>query len=190
MSQVNIAIQFDQQELDALANAIRIADLGVSRAVANLVEHAIAAGDALLRAKAKVGHGNWLRYLKEKCDLSEAKAERYMRIARDRDVVKANSSCVQNLSLAHALRLIDAEKRKSQPQAPSGPKAPKTAKAADPLNSLAWSDASPTQRTKFLRAVGRDAILAAAPSDWDFAGDVLHTVPKEALYEEIRCRRE
>ena len=192
MPQTNIAIQSAQQELDALANTIRIADLGVARAVANMVEHALTAGDALIQAKAKAGHGNWLRYLKEQCDLSEDKAERYMRVARDRDVVEANSAHVRNLSLAQVLRLIDAEKRKSQPQAPGGPKAPKTAKivkAPDPLNSLAWSDASPTERQAFLDKVGRAALLAIIPPAWDVVGEVLRTVSDETLFAEVARRK-
>ena len=192
MPQTNIAIQSAQQELDALANTIRIADLGVARAVANMVEHALTAGDALIQAKAKAGHGNWLRYLKEQCDLSEDKAERYMRVARDRDVVEANSAHVRNLSLAQVLRLIDAEKRKSQPQAPGGPKAPKTAKivkAPDRLNSLAWSDASPTERQAFLDKVGRAALLAIIPPAWDVVGEVLRTVSDETLFAEVARRK-
>ena len=192
MPKTDIAIQSAQQDLDALAHTIRIADLGVDRAVANMVEHALTAGDALIQAKAKAGHGNWLRYLKEQCDLSEDKAERYMRVARDRDVVEANSAHVRNLSLAEVLRLIDAEKRKSQPQAPGGPKAPKTAKIAkapDRLNSLAWSDASPTERTNFLRAVGLNAILAAAPSDWHLQELILSDIGDKALIAEVARRK-
>jgi Protein of unknown function (DUF3102) len=196
MSEANIAIQFAQQELDALANTIRTADLGVARAVANMVVHAIAAGDALLQAKTKVGYGNWLKYLKDKCDLSEDRAERYMRLARGRGVLEADSARLRNLSLAQALRLVDEHRRKSQPDAPSvhAYKAlcneieVKSRQQSDRLSSLAWSNASPIQRTKFLRDVGLDPILAAAPSDWDLGGEVLRTVPKEALFDELRRR--
>jgi len=168
-----LAIPSAQQELETLAQTIRTADQGVTHAAANLVEHALAAGDALLRAKAKVGYGNWLRYLKDKCDLSEDRAERYMRLARGRDVIEANSARVRNLSLTQALRLIDEHERKSQPRESDSRKAPKAAKAADRLSSLAWSNASPAERTRFLEAVGRDAILAAVPSDWDLRARIL-----------------
>jgi hypothetical protein len=162
-----------QQELEALAQTIRSADQGVLHAAVNLIEHALAAGEALIQAKAQVGHGNWLKYLKDKCDLGEDRAERYMRLARGRDVLETNSARVRNLSLTQALRLIDEHERKSQPRETDSRKAPKAAKAVERLNSLAWSNASPTERTRFLEAVGRDEILAAVPSDWDLRARIL-----------------
>ena len=55
MSQVALAIPSVQQELEALALTIRTADQGTAEAAANLIEQALTAGDALLKAKAKVG---------------------------------------------------------------------------------------------------------------------------------------
>ena len=184
MAQAILAIPSAQQELETLADVIRTADQGVAHAAANLIEHALAAGDALLQAKAKVGYGNWLQYLKNKCDLSEDRAERYMRLAQGREVLEADSARVRNLSLAQALKLIDGNKRKSQPRESGGRKVPKTVKAAERLNSLAWSDASPADRTKFLEAVGVDALLAAVPSGWDLRARMLREASLEELWLE------
>jgi hypothetical protein len=42
---------------------------------------------------------------------------------------------------------------------------------------------------RFLKAVGRDAILAAAPSDWDLPTRMLREATPEALLAELRRRQ-
>ena len=103
------------QDLDKFAATIRAADQGVTNATTNLIENALAAGDALLKAKEKIGHGNWLPWLRDACDLSEDRAERYMRIARGRAVLEANSACLRNLSLTGAVNLIKEQERNGSP---------------------------------------------------------------------------
>jgi hypothetical protein len=44
-------------------------------------DHAIAAGHALIEAKALVAHGEWLAWVKEHCGFSERTAQIYMRLA-------------------------------------------------------------------------------------------------------------
>ena len=79
----NSAAVDERADLAALAATVRTAHAGVTLAATNLVEHALAAGDALIAAKAAlkidVGHGHWLAWLKNECDLSEDRAERYRR---------------------------------------------------------------------------------------------------------------
>jgi hypothetical protein len=159
--------------LGELATTIRVADQGVAQTAAYVIELALTAGDALLKAKVKIGHGNWLFYLKNQCDLSEDRAERYMRIARGRTVLEANSARMRNLSLTAALKLIERSKRASEDSRPKAgrEKAPKITKAVKTgsrqLNSLAWSDASPDERARFLNTIGKPAVLAAAPPGWN-----------------------
>ena len=186
MAQAALAVQ---QDLDALAQTIRSADQGVAHAVNNMVTAALTAGDALIQAKAQVEHGGWRRYLKDSCDLSEDRAERYMRLARGRDVIEANSARVRNLSLTQALKLVDEHERKFQPRVSDSPKAPKAAKAVERLNSLAWSNASPAERTQFVEAVGLDALLAAAPSSWDLQELLLCDISTAALLAEVARRK-
>jgi hypothetical protein len=172
MAQAALAIPSVQQDLETLAHVIRTADQGAAHAVANMVEHALTAGDALIQAKAKVGHGNWLKYLRDECEIGADSAERYMKLARGREVLEANSARMRNLSITQALKLIDGNKQKSQPR-PAAPKPTKAVKAAERLTSLAWSTASPADRTRFLEGVGLDAFLAAVPPDWDLRARIL-----------------
>ena len=79
-----LAISPTPRDLDALAQTIRTAHQGVAAAVSDMLGAAFEAGEALLKAKAKVGHGCWLGWLKTECDLRERTAERYMRLARGR----------------------------------------------------------------------------------------------------------
>jgi Protein of unknown function (DUF3102) len=97
--------------LDELAATIRTADQGVAQTATYIKELALAAGDALLKAKEKLEHGKWLPWIKEKCDLSERRAQRYMHLAENRAVLEANPTCVSDLTLAQAERLIKESKR-------------------------------------------------------------------------------
>jgi len=45
-------------------------------------EHAIAAGKLLIEAKGLIGHGRWLAWLREHCQVSARTAQTYMQIAR------------------------------------------------------------------------------------------------------------
>jgi Protein of unknown function (DUF3102) len=54
-----------EPDLTTLAATIRTAHQGITHAATNLVEQALAAGDTLIEAKAKVGHGHWLPWLKQ-----------------------------------------------------------------------------------------------------------------------------
>jgi Protein of unknown function (DUF3102) len=55
-------------------------------AVEASIEHAIKCGELLIEAKAMLNkHGEWLPWLHEHCELSERTAQRYMRIARNKN---------------------------------------------------------------------------------------------------------
>jgi hypothetical protein len=157
MHTVNNTPTTPQQDnsLADLAEKIRTSIRAGALAAANFLEHAMAAGDALIVAKTKVGHGGWLKFLRD-CDLGDDRAEKYMTVARGR--AELNSARARNLSLSAALRLL---KPKSSP---SG----KKAKKATPLvlNSLAWSMASPEERRRFLDAIGLMPLLEALPPAW------------------------
>jgi hypothetical protein len=75
------------------ANSNYLTDLGVriNEAHTRAIEHAgkaigyaIACGDMLLEAKAKVPHGQWLPWLRNNITFSERSAQGYMRIAQRR----------------------------------------------------------------------------------------------------------
>jgi Protein of unknown function (DUF3102) len=111
------------------ASVSRFAHLAAgANAAQNFLEHALAAGDALIHAKEQVQHGGWLPWLKL-CGLSADTAERYMKLARHR--AELNSAGVRNLSLSVALRLI------GKPQSTNS-KPKKKTKLATSFNALAW----------------------------------------------------
>jgi hypothetical protein len=90
-----------------LAARIQVEHMAVADALKDSVRHAIAAGEMLIEAKAKVGHGQWLPWLAS-CGVSERNAQRYMRLARHRDVIEANPTCVSDLGINGALALLTA----------------------------------------------------------------------------------
>src|SRR5262249_60382448 len=90
-------------ELEELAAVIRKNHDDALSSLKLAVMHAITAGEALIEAKARVKHGEWLPWLAEHCDLSERTAQGYMRLARA-PLEKRN--CVGDLPLRAALRAL------------------------------------------------------------------------------------
>ncbi|HEY7297224.1 MAG TPA: DUF3102 domain-containing protein [Xanthobacteraceae bacterium] len=156
-SRANFKPTAEIDDLDALAKEVCRHLTASANAAQNFLEHALAAGDALIRAKEQIKHGDWLKWLKS-CDLSADTAERYMKLARHR--AELNYAGVRNLSLSVALRLI------AKPQsANSKPK--KKTKPATSFDALAWwTNASQKERSHFLEGVGLKPLLAAIPPAW------------------------
>jgi hypothetical protein len=151
------------QDLEERAERVRKCLLLVSTAVENYLEHALATGDELIRNKAEIPHGGWLEWLRT-CDLTEDTAGRFMRLARHRAELTANSARVRNLSLTAALKLI-AKPKQDCPLSSS--KAKKSSKPASSFDALAWwSAAAPEERRHFLDGVGSNPLLAAIPPTW------------------------
>jgi hypothetical protein len=92
--------------LAELATRIKSLHAQVVDAGKNVVRKAIEAGLALIDAKRQVGHGNWLRWLKDNCELSDRTAEVYMTCARNRQRLEAIIATAANMTLAAALREI------------------------------------------------------------------------------------
>jgi hypothetical protein len=100
----------------AAAGSNTLADLAVRinaeheaacAAIKSGAEHAMAAGDLLIKAKAELKqHGAWLPWLKQNCKMSERTAQLYMRMARNREAIEAKSATVADLSLRGAMAVI------------------------------------------------------------------------------------
>src|SRR4029077_882333 len=73
--------------------------------------------------------------------------------------IEANQQRVADLTVNAALRLLKPKTTRAAPRRKLKPI------AAGALNSLAWSDAAPEARVKFIDAVGLQALFAAAPID-------------------------
>jgi hypothetical protein len=68
--------------LEELASKIRAEHAQVNESVGNGILHALAAGRLLLEAKSALGHGRWLAWLEQNCDLPPRTAQGYMRLAK------------------------------------------------------------------------------------------------------------
>lgn len=78
-------------------------------------EHAIAAGKLLIEAKGLVGHGWWLAWLREHCQVSPRTAQTYMQIAR----LAPDAQRVADLPLRRAalqLQRLDRDARRQAQQ--------------------------------------------------------------------------
>jgi Protein of unknown function (DUF3102) len=170
------AAQVPVNNLDQLAGAIRDAHVAVGHAARNVLEHAMAAGDALHAAKKQVKHGQWLAWLKRQCDLSDRQAERYMTLAAARQELTANSTRVSDLSLRGALQLL---KSPPKPEASAAPlKPPSKPPPSKPPSSAKlkwsgrhdatawWMQASLEERQRFVDGIGRKQWLEAIPPSW------------------------
>jgi hypothetical protein len=94
--------------LPDLAARINEQHAGVLGSLQTALSHAMDAGDLLLEAKDKAGHGNWLPWLKANAPLlSERTARHYMRLARGREEL-AKSANVADLTVSGALDLLTA----------------------------------------------------------------------------------
>jgi hypothetical protein len=141
-------------DLVVLATAVRTAHAAVAISARHVFEHAMAAGDALLAAKAALPHGQWRQWLDRHCRLSERHAQRYMLLARKRAILETNPTRVADLSVRGALRLL------------KGQGAPTSTPTRSKLSVAAWSAASPEVRRQFLDEIGLTSLLDAVPPGW------------------------
>jgi len=90
--------------LEDLAGWIREAHREAQGAFAHALDRAMAAGELLIEAKARLGHGTWLPWLQGACAIPERTAQAYMRLARNREQLK--SATVADLGVRDALALL------------------------------------------------------------------------------------
>jgi hypothetical protein len=98
-----------------LAARIKIEHEATADSLKSSVEHAMAAGDLLIEAKAQLKHGQWLPWLTEHCAMSERTAQLYMRTAKNRATIEIhirNGVADLNLNQAAALLMLTSDVRK------------------------------------------------------------------------------
>ena len=66
------------------------------------IEHAVRCGQLLIEAKASIGHGGWLPWVKANLTFGDRQAQKYMRLADHSDQIRTESS---HLSINEALEL-------------------------------------------------------------------------------------
>jgi hypothetical protein len=94
------------------------------KAVGSAVLRAIAAGEALIEAKAALlaekGRGHWLRWLRENCIVAESTAQLYMKLAWAKpqleEAMRSKSLTVGELTVNEALRLIGGRREEDYEQ--------------------------------------------------------------------------
>ena len=107
--------QAGDNSLPDLAVRIKAEHEAVTLALNESVRHAIAAGELLIEAKAQLQHGQWLPWLRDRCNISERTAQLYMRVAKNWDEIEAQMrNGVADLSLneAAALLMLSSDVRK------------------------------------------------------------------------------
>jgi hypothetical protein len=156
-----------------LAKVICAKHSAVVLAFSNALEHALAAGRALIEAKELIGHGRWTKFLKD-CDLGERQAERYMRLCR---LAEANPTCksdLTGLTIETAIRKLSPPSKAPVESKRSAPTIKPASKVVDPpkgrtthLDILAaWMTANPAERQKAIDAIGLEPLLAVLPAAW------------------------
>jgi Protein of unknown function (DUF3102) len=100
-----IVVQADA-DLKHLAAQINEKHQACEQALRASVQHALDAGRLLIEAKKRVGHGNWLPWLKANVSVSARTAQAYLKLAKDWPAVEAKAQRVADLSFRDALSLL------------------------------------------------------------------------------------
>jgi hypothetical protein len=134
--------------LDELAQRIKKEHSNVARALHRGFIHACAAGELLIQAKGKAGHGKWSAWLRDQCRISARTASLYMKLAKNRNGIESqNGNAVTDLTLRGAMKLL------SPPQ-PSDPPAEEMAEggagtaSAPTVEPMAKKDERKLSKTK------------------------------------------
>lgn len=98
--------EISSNRLPILAAEINTAREGLSAAAKTAVGHAIAFGQRLIEAKTLLDHGAWLPWLSEHCSLSERQSQKYMRIARAKEVLEAKAPLTADLTIEGAIAAL------------------------------------------------------------------------------------
>ncbi len=106
--------------LDGLATRINEEHRACEQAARSAVERAIRVGELLAEAKAQVGHGGWYAWLEANCTIQKRQAQRYMLLARERDLVEEglNAASGTHLTLKSALRAVHPQANPTRPEEP------------------------------------------------------------------------
>jgi hypothetical protein len=122
-------------DLPSLADEVRACHAAVRDHIRSSFTFACRAGELLLTAKRVVGHGRWLNWIDQNCHLSEDQVERYIRCAKHRAAIEANSADVRNLTITEAMKSIARPrepKSEPHPEQAAEPESPQTP-AAKPV---------------------------------------------------------
>ena len=127
------------EDLAALAAQINADHEAGEGAARQGLEHFRAAGEKLVQAKRRCGHGRWLKWLEANVRFSQTAASAYMRVARNWDKLAAAAN------LRDALRMLT-EDAADEPDAP----------APEYVTLDAWGGMSAAERKRCLQPAASD----------------------------------
>ncbi len=166
-----------RNQLGDLAQRIQTEHQAVIAATVSGLEHAMAAGDLLLKAKQQIEHGQWVDWVERHCKVSERSAQVYMRLAQNRAAIESNqkrsTAADLDLSVRGALRAIAAPVKTKATGASPLPKAAQPANGFEPKKRstrhelmAVWLNTPAEDRLLFMNDVGlvfyRDAKVNGA----------------------------
>jgi Protein of unknown function (DUF3102) len=163
MQSLSKSFRDETQGLAGLAEQIRVEHAAVIQAANDVLGHVLTVGRALIIAQKSVPKGQWADWVERSCEVSYRTARRYIQLARAYDAGGHGvTKDLAGLSLRGLMRAFTPSKdlNTSQERRRSSP-APQ-----DKLNPLAWANASPTQRARFISAIGWQALAEAIPANW------------------------
>jgi hypothetical protein len=109
------------QELASLAATVRAEHAAAGRALRTSLDHAMAAGDALIAARNLVPALGWTLFVIRDVGMSERTARDYVRLAKARTVITDRQRAAGPFSLRQALAFLREPRKKSQRQHAAGP---------------------------------------------------------------------
>ena len=92
--------------LEELAAQINAAHFECEQALKAGLGHALKVGKLLVVAKQRLGHGNWLSWLKANVTFSDRTAQGYMRVAKRWTELEAKAQRVADLPYRQAVALL------------------------------------------------------------------------------------
>jgi Protein of unknown function (DUF3102) len=172
-----------------------LADLDqLARALHRGFMHARVAGELLIQAKAKAGHGKWLPWLRDECEISERTASLYMRLAKNRGGIDDQiGNAVADLTLRGAMKLLSPP-RQSNPHAEEMAESSAGTAAARAVDPMAIEDESEIWEAKRRRcALNADgpsipSIENPSPADLALSAEPLRRTDGDGKYEAFKSR--
>jgi hypothetical protein len=157
-----------QGPLAELAQQITSHHEAAEAALRTCAEHAMAAGDLLIKAKQQVGHGSFGEWVEYNCKMSYRTARVYMQLADSRAAIETKMAGSANLNIAGALKLISGPPKKSagQPGHSASVVAakPKRVTHCDLLGL--WTLMPAEERRAFFDGIGMRAVIEGIPDAW------------------------
>jgi len=147
-------------DLHELAQRIKKEHSNVAHALHRGFIHACAAGELLIQAKGKAGHGKWSPWLRDQCRISVRTASLYMKLAKNRKGIESQiGNAVADLTLRGAMKLLSPS-RQSDPHAEEMAEGGAGTAAAPTVDPMAIKDERKLSKTKRRRS----ALNADGPS--------------------------